>query len=55
MKLEPKLTRNRAIAMLPEHVDLLSTMNGMSFGTRHQVTKKGFQSVVFQQVDGDMP
>jgi len=54
MKLEPKLTCNQAIAMLPKCVDLLSTLNGMSFGTRHQVTKKGFQSVVFQQVDGGM-
>jgi len=55
MNFEPKSTPNRAIAMLPECVDLLSTLNGMSFGTRCKEKKKGSLSVVFQQVDGGMP
>ena len=55
MKFELKWTCSWAIAMLHVYVDLLSTLNGMSSGTRYQVTKKGSLSVASQQVDGGMP
>ncbi len=40
VKFEPKLTRNRAIAILFDSVKLVSTLNGMSFGTRREVMEK---------------